>query len=76
MNDTAEAKKQFAIQKIYIKDLSFESPNSPKSFSFSKWDPKVDLNLTNQNTQIQDDVFEAVLCITVTISHDLSLIHI
>ena len=70
MNDKSEVQKQFAIQKIYIKDASFESPRSPQSFSFGKWEPKIDLNLTNQNQQIQEGVFEAVLCITVTITHD------
>jgi preprotein translocase subunit SecB len=35
--------KQFSIQKIYTKDVSFESPASPKLFT-EKWEPAVDFN--------------------------------
>ena len=60
-------KNQFAIQKLYLKDASFESPNTPQSFRFTKWDPKIDLNLTNTQAQIEGDIYEAVLCVTATI---------
>ncbi|MGZ8240623.1 MAG: protein-export chaperone SecB, partial [Methylobacter sp.] len=36
--------KQFSIQKVYTKDMSFETPNSPKIFT-EKWEPSVDFNL-------------------------------
>ena len=65
---TTETKQQFAIKKLYVKDVSFESPNSPKSFSYKKWDPKIDLNLTNKQTHIDADMYEAVLIITATVS--------
>jgi preprotein translocase subunit SecB len=65
---TTETKQQFAIQKLYVKDVSFESPASPKSFSYKKWDPKIDLNLTNKQTHIDADIYEAVLSITATVS--------
>jgi preprotein translocase subunit SecB len=65
---TTETKQQFAIQKLYVKDVSFESPASPKSFSYNKWDPKIDLNLTNKQTHIDADIYEAVLSITATVS--------
>ena len=68
MNESTETKQQFAIQKLYVKDVSFESPSSPGSFSYQKWDPKIDLNLTNQQTHIDADIYEAVLCITATVS--------
>jgi preprotein translocase subunit SecB len=63
-----EQQKQFSIQKLYVKDSSFESPGAPRSFSFQKWDPKIDLNLTNTQTHIDGDIYEAVLCITATVS--------
>jgi len=68
MNESTETKQQFAIQKLYVKDVSFESPSSPKSFSYKKWDPKIDLNLTNKQTHIDADMYEAVLSITATVS--------
>ena len=39
------------------KMLSFESPGTPESFSFKKWEPKVDLNLTNSQTHIWMVIF-------------------
>ena len=68
MNESTETRQQFAIKKLYVKDVSFESPNSPKSFSYKKWDPKIDLNLTNKQTHIDADIYEAVLSITATVS--------
>ena len=70
MNDKADTKKQFAIQKLYVKDASFESPNSPQSFSFAKWDPKIDLNLSNKHAHLDGDLYEAELSITVTVNHE------
>jgi preprotein translocase subunit SecB len=68
MNDKQEAKKQFAIQKLYIKDASFESPGAPESFSFAKWEPKIDLNLTNDQKHVEGDLYEVVVNVTVTVS--------
>lgn len=70
MSEKQDTAKQFAIRKLYVKDASFESPASPASFNFSKWDPQIDLNLTNNLKQIEGDLYEAVLCVTVTVSQD------
>jgi preprotein translocase subunit SecB len=67
MTEPATVPKQFTIQKLYLKDSSFESPNTPHSFKFTKWEPKIDLNLTNTQVHIEGDIFEAVLCVTATI---------
>jgi len=68
MNESTETKQQFAIKKLYVKDVSFESPTSPKSFSYQKWEPKIDLNLSNKQIHIDADIYEAVLSITATVS--------
>ncbi len=65
-----EVSKQFVIQKLYLKDFSFESPGAPESFRFQKWDPKVDLNLGNKQNRVADDLYEVVLTVTVTVSQD------
>jgi len=70
MSDKQESKKQFSIQKLYIKDASFESPDSPGSFSFKQWNPKIDLNLNNTHGHVDGDLYEAVLRITATIKHE------
>jgi len=67
MTESSAPKKQFAIQKLYLKDTSFESPDSPHSFSYTRWEPKIDLNLTNTHTHVDGDIYEAVLCVTATI---------
>jgi preprotein translocase subunit SecB len=69
MSEKQEPEKQFSIQKLYVKDASYESPGAPRSFSFKQWSPKIDLNLTNTHAHIDADLYEAVLRITATVSH-------
>lgn len=63
-NTTVE--KQFAIQKIYTKDISFETPNSPKIFT-EKWEPKVDFNLSTNVQALGENLYEVSLTVTVTV---------
>lgn len=58
--------KQFVIQKIYIKDVSFETPNSPVIFT-QKWEPKVEVNLASNAQPLEDGLFEVSLTVTVTV---------
>ena len=58
--------KQFAIQKIYTKDISFETPNSPKIFT-QKWEPSLDLNLGTNVENLENSMYEISLSITVTV---------
>jgi preprotein translocase subunit SecB len=62
-NDTDE--KEFAIQKIYIKDVSFETPNSPAIFT-QKWEPNINLELSTNGKHLGEGVHEVVLTVTVT----------
>lgn len=41
-----QAQQRFEIQKIYVKNLSFETPNSPQAFR-EQWQPSVHLDLSN-----------------------------
>ncbi|PID42614.1 MAG: protein-export chaperone SecB [Gammaproteobacteria bacterium] len=56
---------QFALQRIYIKDVSFESPNSPEIFQ-GEWSPKVSLDLNSSNRKLTDTQHEVVIALTVT----------
>ncbi|MBL4762599.1 MAG: protein-export chaperone SecB [Gammaproteobacteria bacterium] len=67
MAEKKATETQFLIQKLYVKDVSFESPNSPGTFTYDAWQPNVDLQLQSQNKRISDDAFEVVLSITVTV---------
>ncbi len=70
MAEAQETKKQFSIQKIYLKDSSFESPGTPESFSYKKWNPQVEINLNNTHGKVGEDTYEAVLRITATVTHE------
>ena len=56
---------QFSIQKVYVKDLSFETPNSPAIFK-AQWQPVVDMHVTNEANPVDDDLYEVVLSVTLT----------
>ncbi|WP_455366065.1 protein-export chaperone SecB [Kaarinaea lacus] len=58
--------QQFAMQKIYVKDVSFETPNTPEVFT-QEWKPDVNVQLDTSGKQIAPDVHEVVLGITVTV---------
>ncbi len=62
----AEEDKQFAIQRIFIKDVSFETPNSPQIFT-EKWEPKVEFNLASNARPLQDNFYEVALTTTITV---------
>lgn len=57
--------KQLAIVKIYVKDCSFESPQSPQVFRAEEWAPKTNLNLRSTHLAVDKDFHEVVLTITV-----------
>lgn len=61
----ADEEQKFEIQKIFVKDISFESPNAPDIFR-EKWQPKTDIHMAAQNVKISDDIYEVTLNITVT----------
>ena len=70
MAEQEAPQKQIVIQKLYVKDFSFESPSSPKVFSSSDWQPKTNLNLRSSHAKIANDTHEVVLTITVEAKHE------
>ena len=61
-----QAQGQFSIQKIYTKDISFETPNSPAIFAQTKWEPEVNVQLNSRAAAMENDMHEVVLTVTVT----------
>ena len=55
----------FAIEKLYIKDLSVEVPNAPQIF-LEQESPQVDIQLRSEGQGLGDGMFEVVLTVTVT----------
>lgn len=60
--------KQFAIQKLYVKDISFESPSAPVIFT-EKWEPHVDLNLNTKTSKAPQNLYETSITVTVTVKN-------
>ncbi len=64
---TEQTATELKIEKIYVKDISFEVPNSPKIFTESL-DPKVKINLATKNKQLGPETYEVVLSTTLQAS--------
>lgn len=63
--EQAGSDKKLSIVKIYVKDLSFESPQSPGVFRAEEWSPKTNLNLRSTHTPLEDNLHEVVLTISI-----------
>lgn len=61
---TEEQQAVLQIQRIYVKDVSFEAPNLPHIFQ-QEWKPKLGFDLSTETTQVGDDLYEVVLNISV-----------
>jgi preprotein translocase subunit SecB len=57
--------QQFVVQRIYIKDLSYEAPLGAKAFT-KQWQPQVQVDLNTQAERLDGDNYESVLTITIT----------
>jgi len=67
-NGTAPAQQQaatFSIEKLYVKDVSFEVPGAPQVFN-EQGQPELQMNLGQRVQRISDTAFEVVLGITLT----------
>lgn len=70
MAEDNAAEKKVGIQKIYLKDFSFESPQTPQVFTEGKWEPKTNLNLRSTHSPGENDHHEVVLTITIETKHE------
>lgn len=70
-----EGKWEMAIQKIYLKDASFETKIIPET-SYENWPPEVDLHLNNSNILLEENVYEVVLGVRVTAKLNNNIIFI
>lgn len=64
LNDEA----QFMIQRVYLKDSSFETPDTPAVFQ-QQWEPELSLDLNTQHNQLEKDVYEVILTVTATVKN-------
>jgi preprotein translocase subunit SecB len=59
------AQGQFSLQRIYLKDLSFESPLGVEAFK-QAWQPKINQDLNTIVNKVEDDLYEVILKMTVS----------
>jgi len=64
-SQAAEQQPQFNIQRIYLKDLSLEQPNSPGIF-LEQESPAMEIALDVSSEQIADGFFESTITVTIT----------
>ncbi|VAW49434.1 Protein-export protein SecB (maintains pre-export unfolded state) [hydrothermal vent metagenome] len=67
MSETAQ--HVFLIQKIYTKDISFESPNTPEIFS-SEFQPQLSIDLNVDTKKLGSDMYHVVVRVTATTKVD------
>lgn len=65
MSDTPNNEPVFLLQRIYLKDLSLEQPNSPQIL-VEQSQPQVDINLAMTAEPVAEGVFE--ICVTATVT--------
>ena len=65
-NQAAGEERQFAIQRIYLKDTSYESPQAPQIFAKDSFAPNISVQLNTDAKPINDQgLFNVVLTVTV-----------
>ncbi|GAB4221781.1 MAG: protein-export chaperone SecB [Francisella sp.] len=70
-----ELQPSFIIQKIYTKDVSFETINTPACFK-EQWNPKAEFNIDINTKKINKENFEVDLTITITTKNNESNVYI
>ena len=63
--DNVAQQAQFTVEKIYVKDVSFEAPNAPAVFN-EQGQPQLSMNLNQKVARLEGDLFEVVLGVTLT----------
>lgn len=57
--------RAFLLQQLYVKDLSFEAPNTPQIFQEKELEPETELNIRNSHSLVGENLYEVVLHISV-----------
>lgn len=70
-----DSQQQLSLQRIYLKDVSFEAPSTPDIFK-EAWQPEVNVNLNVRNNLIEPNYYEVVLAITVTVTQQQKTVYL
>lgn len=69
MSENTQEEKTVEVQSIYIKDVSFEAPNSPMVFSEQNIQPETKINLSNTHNKLSENSYDVSLTIKVEASY-------
>ena len=75
MSEEKQNEPQFAIQRIYTKDISFESPNAPKVF-VQDWSPEMSVGLQTHINALDETNYEVVLTVNIEAKHEDSTVYL
>ncbi len=64
-----QPQQKFAVQRLYVKDISLESPQSPMVFT-KPWKPSFKVDLNTRSGAVAENTHEVVLTVTVTATLD------
>ncbi|MGD9022084.1 MAG: protein-export chaperone SecB, partial [Lysobacterales bacterium] len=67
--EAQQPQPQFQLQKLYVKDVSFELPNAPQIFQ-DNGQVEIKMNLAQKVETLAEDVHEVMLTVTVTATVD------
>lgn len=59
----------FSLQRFYLKDASFEAPNTPETFK-QTYSPKINFNINNRSKKLEDDLYEVALRLTADVKQE------
>ncbi len=67
--ETSANETQFVIQRVYVKNLSFETTNTPQIFQ-EEWTPDLTRDLNTAHNKLDDSgAFEVILTVTATVKN-------
>jgi preprotein translocase subunit SecB len=69
VSEEQQSQRQFMVQRIYTKDISFEAPNAPLIFK-ENWSPEINVGLGTEVTKLDEENVELVLKVSVEAKHE------
>ena len=71
-----EQERAFKLQRIYVTDISFESPGAPEVFR-QEWKPKMNMQLNNSARRLgESDEYEVEITVTLTAEQDEKTVYL
>lgn len=65
-NNEQNAGTKFSLQRLFLKDLSFETPQGIAAFQ-KQWKPQVSQDLNTKTQKVEENLFEVGLRLTITV---------